>query len=76
MRTQVTADAIRNAPNARIANDLADRIQGDVARPVFIQRIGSAWAVMAGGDHILSEGDFWDARDQMAKLLERDDDEI
>ena len=63
-------DRIRRAPNADLANRLADLIQGDVARPAFIQRIGTRWALMAGGDNILFEGDFWDMRDRLASVLD------
>jgi hypothetical protein len=63
-------DRIRSAPNATIANKLADEVQGDVARPAFIQRIGSRWALMFGGDHIANEGDFSDMRDRLAAVLD------
>lgn len=65
----VLADRIRSAPNAALANKLADQIQGDVAHPVFIQRIGSRWALMYGGDNIANEGDFSDMRNRMAHAL-------
>ncbi len=63
-------DRIRRAPNADLANRLADQIQGDVAHPAFIQKIGSEWALMAGGDHIVRQGDFWDMRDCRADSLD------
>ena len=63
-------DRIRRAPNADLANRLADKIQGDVARPAFIQKVGSRWALMFGGDHIANEGDFSDMRDRLAAVLD------
>ena len=66
----VLADRIRSAPNAALANRFADQIQGDVAHPAFIQRIGSCWALMRGGDHIANEGDFSEMRNRMAEHLD------
>ncbi|SDM68443.1 hypothetical protein SAMN05216360_103104 [Methylobacterium phyllostachyos] len=63
-------ERIRRAPNATIANRLADLLTADLARPPFIQRIGRTWALMAGGDHIVRQGDFTDMRDRLADTLD------
>lgn len=63
-------DRIRRAPNADLANRLADLLTAEDPHPLFIQRIGSEWALMAGGDHIVRQGGFFDMRDRLAAALD------
>ncbi|WHQ68646.1 hypothetical protein [Methylorubrum extorquens] len=63
-------DRIRTAPNARVANGLADRLTAADPHPAFIQRIGARWALMHGGDRIAFEGDFSDVRARLAACLD------
>ena len=63
-------DRIRRAPNATLANALADLLTADHPHPPFLQRVGHSRALMAGGDQIIRQGDFAAMRDRLADTLD------